>query len=99
MTSPGEGDFEVIKLKYAQAADAARIIDEAFNGPKQQPGQQQQGPGGIAGIAASLIGIPGMGGGGRGAAGAAVATERVRVVADPGTNSILVRANALDFLS
>jgi len=101
MTSPGEGDFEVIKLRYATAADAARIIDEAFNGPKQQPGQQQPGPGGIAGIAASLIGIPGIGGGGArpGAPGALAATERVRVVADPGTNSILVRANPIDFLT
>src|SRR5262245_55650940 len=41
LTQPGSegGDFEVIKLKKANATDAARVIDELFNGKQQGPGQ------------------------------------------------------------
>src|SRR5205823_10252866 len=43
----GDGDFEVIPLQNANATDAARIIDEAFNGRRQQgPQQNPFGPGG-----------------------------------------------------
>jgi type II secretory pathway component GspD/PulD (secretin) len=60
----GEGDFEVIRLKYASAADAAKVLDEAFNGP-----------GGVSGK-----------------------LGRIRVVADPVTNSLLLKATPMDLL-
>src|SRR5262249_59618865 len=41
-TPGGEGDFEVIKLKNASATEAAKILDEAFNGVKRQDNQQNQ---------------------------------------------------------
>ena len=94
----GEAGFEIIRLKNAKAMDAAKILDDAFNGPKQQPG----------------INLPGFnqgGGGGRGGGGAnffaqmmaaqssqAAAKPRIRVVADPATNSLLVQAGPLDML-
>jgi type II secretory pathway component GspD/PulD (secretin) len=79
---PREGDFEVIKLKKARAADAAKILDEAFNGNKPQknwdsnrwffsPWMNQQ----------------------------MKAEGSIRVVADPTTNSLLVRAKPLDMLT
>src|SRR5262249_44073167 len=36
LKSQGDGDFEVIKLKKANAVDVARVIDEAYNGVRQQ---------------------------------------------------------------
>jgi type II secretory pathway component GspD/PulD (secretin) len=63
-----EGDFEVFRLKHAQAVNLARVLDEAFNGAK--PAR------------------PGM-----------IVPERVRVVADPATNSLLVKASPLDTLT
>jgi general secretion pathway protein D len=98
LTQPGgDGDFEIIKLKKANASDAARVIDELFNG-KQQP---QQG------------GNPFGGGGNRGgmnqfmqqmmrqqqAGMAAPETSKVRVVADPGSNSLLVRASPVEMIT
>jgi type II secretion system protein D len=97
LTQPGgDGDFEIIKLKKANASDAARVIDELFNG-KQQP---QQG------------GNP-FGGGGRGgmnqimqqmmrqqqAAAAGPESSKVRVVADPGSNTLLVRASPVEMIT
>src|SRR5262249_20586332 len=35
-TQSGPGDFEIIKVKKASAIEIAKVIDEAFNGPKQQ---------------------------------------------------------------
>ena len=95
----GDTGFEIIHLKNAKAMDAAKILDDAFNGPKQQPG----------------INLPGFnpgGGGGRGGGGGAnffaqmlqaqstqaAAKPRIRVVADPATNSLLVQASPLDML-
>jgi type II secretory pathway component GspD/PulD (secretin) len=95
----GESGFQIIRLKNAKAMDAAKILDDAFNGPKQQPG----------------INLPGFnqgGGGGRGGGGGAnffaqmmqaqssqaAAKPRIRVVADPATNSLLVQASPLDML-
>jgi RNA polymerase sigma factor (sigma-70 family) len=49
------GDFEVISLQHARAAEVAKILEQLFNGPSNK-------------------------------------LERVRVVADPATNSILIRA-------
>lgn len=99
LTQPGgDGDFEIIKLKKANASDAAKVIDELFNG-KQQP---QQGGGG---------GNP-FGGGGRGgnpflqmmqqqaaAAGGGAASSKVRIVADPNSNSLLVRASPVEMIT
>src|SRR5262249_14835994 len=47
-TPAGEGDFQVVKLKNANAAEAAKVLDEAFNGPK--PTNQQQRPQGGGGF-------------------------------------------------
>jgi type II secretory pathway component GspD/PulD (secretin) len=74
---PGEGDFEVIRLKYAQAAHAARILDEMFNGPAPARGGA---PGGAPG--------PGR-----------PRPERARIIADPVTNSLLIKASPLDLLT
>src|SRR5262249_54450116 len=85
-------EFTVIKLKTAIASDAARVLDEAFNGTRQQ----QQGGG---------RGFPfGQFGGGGGfpfaAPGSSAPTNpmegRIRVVADPSSNSLLVSASPLD---
>jgi type II secretory pathway component GspD/PulD (secretin) len=67
-----EGDFEVIRLKNAQAASVARVLDEAFNGPGRPA---------------------------RGAMPGGPPPERVRVVADPATNSLLIKASPLDTLT
>ncbi len=89
-TGTTAGDFEVIRLKYANAVDAANVLDEVFNGKRQQQ------PGGR-----------GNRGGGFGAqfgqqpAPAAPTTDpnAVRVVADPNTNSLVVRATVVDMLT
>lgn len=69
------GDFEVVRLKNAKAVNAARILDEVFNGTR--PGR----------------------GGTTGAPAVAVRADRVRVVADPDTNSLLIQASPLDMLT
>lgn len=85
LTQPGEGDYEVIPIRYANATDVARVLDELYNG-KRQP---------------SIPGLPPFmmmgGGGGRGGGGGDTQTpSNVRVVADPRTNSILVRAPKME---
>src|SRR5262249_22946896 len=94
-----EGNYETIRLNKANATEAAKALDEAFNGPKPQT-QPQQG----------AFGAPGGGrGGGFGAffnqfaaPGATTpATPRkdtIRVVAYPPTNTLLVRASRIDML-
>jgi type II secretory pathway component GspD/PulD (secretin) len=63
LTQPaGDGDFEVIRLRSANAIDVAKVIEDAFNGG--------QGPGGQP--------------------------ARVRVVAEPVTNALLLKAAPLD---
>jgi len=106
-TQAGEGDFEIIRLKRASAVDAAKILDEAFNGPKQQ--QQQRGESGgspFGGILGGLLGGGSSGGGGppggRPGSSPAAGTprvERIRIVADTATNSLLVKATPLDMLT
>jgi type II secretion system protein D len=85
LTAQGsKSDFEVIKLKNAGAAEAAKVLDEAFNGPKQ-PAQNLN----------PFFGRFGM----QGATPPANPTEnRVRVVADPTSNSLIVWASPLDML-
>lgn len=96
LTQPGAdgGDFEVIRLKKANATDAARVIDELFNG-KQQP--QQQGGGGNP--FAGRFNPFQMQMGGQGGAAAATATNKVRVVADPSSNTLLVRASPVEMIT
>ena len=86
--SAGDGDFEVIKLANANATDAARVIDEFFNGPKQQGGGRSP-----------LDRFGGGFGQQQQQAAASAAANRVRVVADPGSNSLLVRASPIEMVS
>src|SRR5262249_14127808 len=77
------------------ATDAAKILDEAFNGTKPQTGTGQQG-GSFTGFFSRF------GGGGRDGAATPPSNpsaNRIRVVADPATNSLLVRASPLDLLT
>ncbi|HEV2948450.1 MAG TPA: secretin N-terminal domain-containing protein [Gemmataceae bacterium] len=82
----GEGDFEVIPLKHANATEAAKILDEAFNGVRANAQQQPQ------------FGNPffNFGRGGAAAQATPAPPPEIRVVADPGTNSLLVRASPLN---
>jgi type II secretory pathway component GspD/PulD (secretin) len=86
----GEGDFEIIHLKNASATEAAKVLDEAFNGVK--PTAQQ--PAGGFGPAAFFN---------RFAQQQTPPTNptanRIRVVADVSSNSLLVRASPLDTLA
>ncbi|HJT79428.1 MAG TPA: secretin N-terminal domain-containing protein, partial [Gemmataceae bacterium] len=76
--------FQVIRLKNTNAVDAAKVLDEAFNGPKQtQPQQPQRGFGRFAPPAPA----------------APPREDRVRVVPDPDTNTLLVRASPLDMVT
>ncbi len=61
----GEGEFVVLKLRWANAVEVAKVLSEVFNGP----------------------------------AGAKRAEDRVRIVADPTANALLVRASPLDLLT
>jgi len=97
--SPGKGDFTVIKLRNVTAVDAARALEEAFNGKTQQGGGRGgRGGGGAGGLLGGMMGgmIGGMLGGGMG--GGSAEEDRIRVVAYPATNSLLVRATPLDML-
>jgi type II secretion system protein D len=95
---PGEGDFVVIRLKNASAADAAKILDQWFNGTN--PNQAQQGNNNPFGN----FRLPFFGGLGgdqpQSPANTAPASgKKIRIVADPNSNSLLVRASALDVLT
>src|SRR5262249_14067370 len=91
LTQPGtDRDFEVIKLKKANASEAARVIDELFNGKQQQPGQGGNPFGGRGGGMNPFM-MQMMQQQQGGAAGAAA--SKVRIVADPSSNTLLVRAS------
>jgi general secretion pathway protein D len=92
-TEAGPGDIDVLTLKVANAVDVAKVLDEAFNGPKDQGGNRGQGGRGlqIPGIPSFMTGAFGAAPGGR--------TEVVRVVADPMTNKLLIRAKPIDMLT
>ena len=105
-------EFVVFRLKNASAVEAAKVIDEVFNGPRQQASPQGGGgiPGGRGrGSFNGGFGPGGFGPGGFGPGGfppsapaaptAAQNNKVVRVVADPGTNSLLVRASPLELLN
>jgi type II secretory pathway component GspD/PulD (secretin) len=78
---PHEAGFVVLRLRNAHAVHLARILDEAFNG--SQDGRQ--GPGGGFGKPGGGFGRP-----------APAAKDRIRVIADPVTNSLLIKASAMD---
>jgi type II secretory pathway component GspD/PulD (secretin) len=75
----GEGDFAVIRLKYAQAANLAQTLDDVFNGSR--PGRVGTGGAPMA---------PGA---------SAARMDRVRIVAEPITNTLLIKASPLDVLT
>jgi type II secretory pathway component GspD/PulD (secretin) len=123
-TSKTAGDFVVIRLKNASAPEAAKVLDELFNGPPEaqrgaMPGGRGQNPfGGGGGPFGGGQNPFGGGRGGRGgqgfqgpggffnqfaAQGAQLPRDpqkdKVRIVADPGTNSLLIKASPLDLLT
>jgi type II secretion system protein D len=79
----GTGDFEIIKLKRVSAVDAAKVLDEFFNGPRQPTQNPLAALFGGRNMPANIPQV-------------APATNKVRVVADPATNSLLVRASPTD---
>lgn len=96
-TEAGPGDFEVVRLKQANAVEVAKILDEAFNGPKGQAGGRPGGGGGggLGGLPGMVLqGVMGIGGG-----GGSTRTENVRIVADPAINALLIRAKPADMLT
>src|SRR5207253_474818 len=111
-SAPGNDDFVVIKLKHVSAVATAAVLDAAFNGPPQQGGGGGQGGGGKGGGKGGGFG-GGMGGGmdgggmaqffqalgGGGQMPKGARPERIRVVADPSTNQLLIKASPLDILT
>ncbi|MBX7102475.1 MAG: hypothetical protein K1X57_00235 [Gemmataceae bacterium] len=94
-TSSGDGGFEVIKLKNANATDAAKTINDAFNGPAQ-PANNQGGGNPFGGFP---FGGFNRGGGAPAATTTTPSTSaKVRVIADPAANSLLVKAPPLEML-
>jgi type II secretory pathway component GspD/PulD (secretin) len=93
-TAPmGEGDFEVIHLKHGSAIDIANVLDEAFNGPKSSDGgkgEQHSRPGGM--MMKMMMGLQPDG-------GRPARVDRIRVVADPSINAVLVKASPSDMLT
>jgi general secretion pathway protein D len=110
MTTPGNDEFVVIKLKNVSAVATAALLDVVFNGAKDQGGK---GGGGGGGFGKGGGGGFGKGGGGAaqmmelfsqmGGGGAKLPTnpkeDRIRVVADPATNQLLVKASPLDLVT
>jgi type II secretion system protein D len=87
-----EGDFEVIPLKFADAVEAAAVLDEVFNGKQKQGGNPNPGP-----FNPGQFFMQFAQGGAKPPAGP---TEgKIRIVADPATNSLIVKANLLDMLT
>jgi type II secretion system protein D len=95
-TKAGEGDFEIIRLKNASATEAAQMLDEFFNPPKEKTPNQGGFPFGGRGFG----GFPGgFGRGGMTQQAEQKSEPRIRVVADTGTNSLLVKATPIDMLT
>jgi type II secretion system protein D len=100
LTSPTEGSFAVIPIKYANAASVAETLDQLFNGRREN---NQRG-GGFNPLAMFMgggrggpfggFGGDGEGFGGRGDRGQTAPRTQIRVVADTRTNSLLVKAPA-----
>lgn len=90
-----EGDFEILRLRNASAPQVAKVLEEAFNGPAQQQGAGGGGAGGLLGGLNPFLRFAGLGG----AAPSNPSPNRIRVVADPTSNTLLVRASPLDMYS
>ena len=89
----------VFRLQNAEATEAARVLNEWFNGPQQPQGRNNQNP-----FAQFFPGGGGFGGGRGGfgsqePAGATPTPPRVRIVAEQTSNSLLVKASQLDILT
>lgn len=108
--TPQENLFKVIRLKNIAAEDAANELTEIFNGPQQRqggPGGGRGGGGGPGGLLSGLFGGGGgllgslFGGGGSApATPAGVNPNRIRVVAEKSSNSvIIVKASPADLLT
>ncbi len=90
--------YEVIRLKNVAAEEAAKVINEIFNGPTQQQQQQRGGGGGGGGLSLNPLALLGLGGGG--AAPADPKAGRIKVVAEKASNSlIIVKASELDMVT
>ncbi|HEX5272937.1 MAG TPA: secretin N-terminal domain-containing protein, partial [Gemmataceae bacterium] len=110
----GNEEFELVKLKHTDAVEVARMLDEMYNGPRQpqrpqqpqQPQQvpmfppqaQQQPPGPPAGGAGHSHGGA-SGGSGGGSSSGSSHWDRIRVLADPNQNAILLRAAPIDAIT
>ena len=98
-SAAGEEQYTILRLKFVAAADAAKLINEIFNGPPAGAAGGARPGGGGGGLAAfnplALLGnLTG------GAAPSDPKAGRVRVVADPTSNSlIVVKASQLDMLT
>jgi general secretion pathway protein D len=92
MSEPSENVFETIRIKNVSAEEAAKTINEIFNGPAQAaPG----GGGGRGGGGFNPIAL--LTGGAFGGGGGAAPTTRVRVVAEKASNSVIImKASPLD---
>ncbi len=88
-----EPELVVLQLKNASAVEAARMLDELFNGPRPDSGAMPR-----TGFPFGVPGVPAESAGARPAAGPA-RQDRIRVVGDPATNSLLVRATPIDLLT
>ncbi|HVK12028.1 MAG TPA: secretin N-terminal domain-containing protein, partial [Gemmataceae bacterium] len=103
LIAKGGETFDVFRLKNADATEAARVLNEWFNGPQQPPGRNNQNP--FAQIFSGGRGGGGFGGpfgGGFGqqpADGTTPGQPRVRIVAEQSSNSLLVKASQLDLLT
>ena len=100
LTGSGEDIYEVIRLKNVSAEAAAKVLSEVFNGPAQPAAQQQQGGRGGRGGGFNPLSLLGLGGGGEAPNVPGGPTPgRVRLVADPVSNSlIVVKATPSDLL-
>jgi general secretion pathway protein D len=88
------GEFHVIKLKNASAVEAAKILEDVFNGPKQPQQQQMPGGGRFGPQFFNQFAAPGAV-----APGAPRKEDPIRVVADTTTNSLIIRASPLNLLT
>jgi hypothetical protein len=89
--SLGEGEIDILRLKNARASEAALILDQLFNGPRP-PVNGPPLPGGVN-LFFGPTGAPGV------PAPAYPVADRIRVVAEPRTNALLVWAQPRDLVT
>ena len=98
-TTARDNLFKVIRLKNVSAEDAAKTITEIFNGPQSN---NQARPGGGLGGPLGLLGglMGGFGGGGSTPLPAGVNPNRIRIVAEKSSNSlVIIKASPADQLT